>query len=105
MVNLENGRVAYAVLSFGGFLGLGNKLFAVPWKALLVRPHEHAFALDISKEILEKIEGFDKDDWPLTLSRLEIFILATDTHLTGRQGFGADKKTRHYKNKTSSKRQ
>ncbi len=70
MIDLENGRVAYAVLSFGGFLGLGNKLFAVPWEALSVRPHEHAFALDVSKEILEKAEGFDKDDWPLTCEQL-----------------------------------
>ena len=70
MIDLENGRIAYAVLSFGGFLGLGNKLFAVPWEALTVRPHEHAFALDVSKEILEKAEGFDKDDWPVTCEQL-----------------------------------
>ena len=70
MIDLENGRVAYAVLSFGGFLGLGNKLFAVPWEALSVRPHEHAFVLNVSKEILEKTEGFDKDDWPLTCEQL-----------------------------------
>jgi hypothetical protein len=70
MIDLENGRVAYAVLSFGGFLGFGNKLFAVPWEALSVRSHEHAFALDVSKEILEKAEGFDKEDWPLTCEQL-----------------------------------
>ena len=70
MIDLENGRVAYAVLSFGGFLGFGNKLFAVPWEALSVRPHEHAFALDVSKEILEKAEGFDMDDWPVTCEQL-----------------------------------
>ena len=34
MIDLGNGRIAYAVLSFGGFLGFGNKLFAVPWEAL-----------------------------------------------------------------------
>ena len=70
MIDLENGRVAYAVLSFGGFLGLGNKLFAVPWEALSVMPHEHAFGLNVSKEILEKAEGFDKDNWPLTCEQL-----------------------------------
>jgi hypothetical protein len=75
MIDLENGRVAYAVLSFGGFLGLGNKLFAVPWEALSVRPHEHAFTLNVSKETLEKAEGFDKDNWPLTCEQL-----ATSTH-------------------------
>ncbi|MBZ0303832.1 MAG: PRC-barrel domain-containing protein, partial [Anaerolineae bacterium] len=34
MLDVESGRVAYAVLSFGGVLGLGNKLFAIPWEAL-----------------------------------------------------------------------
>lgn len=66
MIDLTEGRVAYAVLSFGGFLGIGNKLFAIPWKALTLRPHEHAFILDIPKEVLEKAEGFDKDHWPAT---------------------------------------
>jgi len=70
MIDLEHGRVAYAVLSFGGFLGLGNKLFAVPWEALTVRPHEHAFVLNVSKETLGKAEGFDKDDWPVTCEQL-----------------------------------
>lgn len=66
MIDLRDGRIAYAVLSFGGFLGLGNKLFAIPWSALSLRVHEHAFVLDIPKEVLEKAEGFDKDNWPVT---------------------------------------
>ncbi len=66
MLDLRDGRIAYAVLSFGGFLGLGNKLFAIPWSALSLRVHEHAFVLDIPKEVLEKAEGFDKDNWPVT---------------------------------------
>ena len=70
MIDLENGKIAYAVLSFGGFLGLGNKLFAVPWEALTVKPHEHAFVLNVGKETLEKAEGFDKDDWPVTCEQL-----------------------------------
>jgi sporulation protein YlmC with PRC-barrel domain len=64
MIDLPHGRIAYAALSFGGFLGIGNKLFAIPWGALSLRPYEHAFNLDIDKEILEKAEGFDKDKWP-----------------------------------------
>jgi sporulation protein YlmC with PRC-barrel domain len=66
MIDIQNGRVAYAALSFGGFLGLGDKLFAIPWQALTLRVHEHAFLLGIPKETLEKAEGFDKDNWPLT---------------------------------------
>ncbi|HET8685450.1 MAG TPA: PRC-barrel domain-containing protein, partial [Methanosarcina sp.] len=70
MIDLENGRIAYAVLSFGGFLGMADKLFAIPWQALTLRLHEHAFLLDISKDVLEKAEGFDKDNWPLTREEL-----------------------------------
>jgi sporulation protein YlmC with PRC-barrel domain len=66
MIDLQDGRVAYAVLSFGGLLGMGDKLFAIPWKAFSLRLHEHAFLLDIPKETLEKAEGFDKDNWPTT---------------------------------------
>ncbi len=66
MIDLENGRMGYVVLSFGGFLGMGDKLFAIPWQALSLRVHEHAFLLDIPKDVLQKAEGFDKDKWPLT---------------------------------------
>ena len=34
MLDMNTGQVAYAVLAFGGFLGMGEKLFAVPWPAL-----------------------------------------------------------------------
>jgi hypothetical protein len=70
MIDLENGRVAYAVLSFGGFLGMADKLFAIPWQAFTPRPHEHAFLLDIPRDVLEKAEGFDKENWPLTREEL-----------------------------------
>lgn len=70
MIDLESGRIGYVVLSFGGFLGMGDKLFAIPWQAFSLRVHEHAFALDIPKDILEKAEGFDKDHWPLTRGEL-----------------------------------
>lgn len=66
MIDLHNGKIAYVVLSFGGFLGLGNKLFAIPWEALTLRLYEHAFLLDIPRDVLEKAEGFDKDHWPDT---------------------------------------
>jgi sporulation protein YlmC with PRC-barrel domain len=64
MVDLDYGNVAYAVLSFGGFLGMGNKLFAVPWHALKQSSEEHEFLLDVDKEILKKAPGFDPDHWP-----------------------------------------
>jgi sporulation protein YlmC with PRC-barrel domain len=64
MIDIPSGRIAYAVLSFGGFLGMGNKLFAVPWNALRVDEDEHCFILDIDKSTLEAAPGFDKDNWP-----------------------------------------
>lgn len=66
MIDLEDGRIAYAALSFGGFLGLGSKLFAIPWQALQMKLHDHAILLDIPRDVLEKAEGFDKDHWPVT---------------------------------------
>jgi sporulation protein YlmC with PRC-barrel domain len=68
VIDMETGTVRYVAISFGGFLGAGDKLFAVPFRALHVRhepksksPH---FELDISKETLEKAKGFDKKHWP-----------------------------------------
>jgi sporulation protein YlmC with PRC-barrel domain len=64
MINVETGRIAYAVLSFGGFFGLGDKFFAIPWEALRLDAANKAFRLNIEKEKLETAPGFDKDDWP-----------------------------------------
>lgn len=64
MIDVPTGRVAYAVLSFGGFLGMGNKLFAVPWEALTLDQGEKEFLLNVDRQQLENGPGFDKDNWP-----------------------------------------
>lgn len=64
MVNLETGKVEYAVLSFGGFLGIGDKYFAVPIEVLQVSTKDREIMLDIDKERLKNAPGFDKDNWP-----------------------------------------
>ena len=64
MIDLDTGRVAYAVLSFGGFLKMGNKLFAVPWEALKVDTANKQFLMIVDKKVLENAPGFDKDNWP-----------------------------------------
>ena len=64
MLDVPTGRIAYAVLSCGGFLGLGDKLFAIPWGSLTLDPENHCFVLDVAKERLEQAPGFDKDRWP-----------------------------------------
>lgn len=64
MIDVQTGKVDYAVLSVGGFMGLGDKLFAVPWEALRVNEQDKCFEMSIDKEQLEKAPGFDKDSWP-----------------------------------------
>jgi sporulation protein YlmC with PRC-barrel domain len=64
MLDMRTGQVAYAVLSFGGMLGVGEKLFAVPWQALQLDTVNKRFVLDISKDRLESAPGFDPDAWP-----------------------------------------
>ncbi len=64
MIDLQTGRVAYVVLSYGGVLGIGNKLFAVPWNAIRVDEDEKALIVNVDKQQLENAPGFDKDSWP-----------------------------------------
>src|SRR6202050_5128294 len=58
------GRIAYAVLSFGGFLGMGNKYFAIPWNAFHFNLSEKRAVLNVDKNLLESAPGFDKNSWP-----------------------------------------
>lgn len=64
VMDVRSGRVAYAVLDFGGLFGIGNKLFAVPYQALHLNTVDECFVLNVEKERLEDAPGFDKDDWP-----------------------------------------
>lgn len=66
MLDLENGRIRYAVLSFGGFLGIGDKLFAIPPEKLRVDTENQQLVLEIDRARLENAPGFDKDHWPDT---------------------------------------
>ncbi len=68
MIDSEQGRIAYVVLSFGGLLGMGNKLFAIPWESLEYNRGDYILRLD--KSILEKAEGFDEEAWKLTHDEL-----------------------------------
>lgn len=64
MLDMKTGQVAYAVLAFGGFLGMGEKLFAVPWQALHLDTHHKRFVLNVDKDRLKHAPGFNKDAWP-----------------------------------------
>ena len=63
MLDVRGGHIAYAVLSEGGFLGMGPKLHAIPWSALTLDTAEKCFYVDISAERLKDDLGFDKDHW------------------------------------------
>jgi sporulation protein YlmC with PRC-barrel domain len=67
VVDVNDGSIRYAVVSYGGFLNIGDKLFAVPLKAMTLRHNEDGdsfFVVDIDQQRLENSEGFDKDNWP-----------------------------------------
>ena len=66
VIDIETGQVAYAVLSFGGFFGYGDKFFAIPWQefSFVHDEKEHYFVVDTSRDKLAKLPGFDKEDWP-----------------------------------------
>lgn len=64
VVDPDSGRILYGVVSFGGFLGMGDKLFAVPWSALKLSPDYKIAVLNVDKDRLKSAEGFDKDRWP-----------------------------------------
>ena len=64
MIDVPSGRVAYAMLSVGGFLGMGDRLFAIPRESLVLDEDRKCFILDVDKNRLEKAPGFDKSNWP-----------------------------------------
>ncbi|MBN2034988.1 MAG: PRC-barrel domain-containing protein [Deltaproteobacteria bacterium] len=64
VVDIDTGTILYAILDFGGFLGIGDKLFPVPWESLAALPSEGIFFLNQSKEQMEKAPAFDKDKLP-----------------------------------------
>ena len=69
MLDTAQGRIAYAVMSSGGFLGLGERLFAIPWSALILDPDRECFIMDASKEQFDNAPGFDKSHWPSMADR------------------------------------
>lgn len=86
MIDLHEGCIEYAVLQFGGFLGIGSKYFAIPWSELRLDPDNKNFILNRDKEFLKNAPGFDKDHWPGTNTD---YYKDTDTYwgTTGRRRY------------------
>jgi sporulation protein YlmC with PRC-barrel domain len=74
----ESGQIGYAVVSFGGLLGVGNKLFALPWRALHWVHDKENYFLDIDKETLKKAPGFDKKHWPDSGNKWDVWRQETE---------------------------
>ena len=66
MLNVNSGAMEYFIVEFGGFLGIGEKFFAIPFNLLSVDPEKQVYIFDQPREMLEKAPGFDKDHWPET---------------------------------------
>ncbi|MGF1666538.1 MAG: PRC-barrel domain-containing protein [Acidimicrobiia bacterium] len=64
MIDITTGNVGYAVLSRGGVMGMGEKLFAVPWSIMTVDGDNEQIVLDVTEEFLDGAPGFDPDHWP-----------------------------------------
>lgn len=68
VVDRADGSIAYAVLEVGGFWGLGETYYAMPWRALQPKIDDtgemDGFVLDVDKAQLQNAMGFDKDHWP-----------------------------------------
>ena len=65
VIDAKDGRIAYAVLSFGGFMGMGDKLFAMPWKAFDFSEDKNKLVLSVDKAKLKAAPGFDPNSkWP-----------------------------------------
>jgi hypothetical protein len=82
IIDSRDSRVAYAILSFGGFMGMGDKHFAIPWQALTLDASQGTAALMIEKDRLKNAPGFDKDKWP------DMTSSTWATEVLGHYGYG-----------------
>lgn len=64
VIDPDTGYSQYAIVSFGGVAGTGNKVFAIPWSALNISPSHDYVVLNVAKERLHRAPGFDRGDWP-----------------------------------------
>ena len=67
VLDVTTGKVRYAAVSYGGFLGIGDKLFAVPWKTFACHKDSDGdfyLLLDVAEETLRSAPGFSEDKWP-----------------------------------------
>ena len=67
MLDMRSGKISYVVMSSGGILGIlgiGEKLFAVPWQALTLDTANHQMQMNMDQARIEAAPGFDTEHWP-----------------------------------------
>jgi sporulation protein YlmC with PRC-barrel domain len=74
MLDIRSGKIEYYVIEFGGFLGIGEKFFAIPFHLLKVDPEHKVFRFNEKRETLKKAPGFDKNHWPETNEHKQDYV-------------------------------
>src|SRR4030042_694627 len=78
VIDMREGLIAFAIVAFGGMLGIGDKWFALPWVALEWHPKTMKFILDMPEDVLKNAPGMDKDKW---LEEIDRWQAETDLQL------------------------
>ena len=64
MLDKQSGRVAYAIMSFGGFVGLGRNYYPLPWSTLHYDTKQKGYVVDLDKDVLEGAPNYESDEVP-----------------------------------------
>jgi hypothetical protein len=83
MIDKLSGQIAYAVLSFGGFLGFGQKHFPVPWRSLKYNPKHGAYEFEVTEEQLRAAPSFtpgEEFDWGDRSDKIQILVRHYPVH-------------------------
>jgi hypothetical protein len=76
MLNKLNGQVAYAIMSFGGFLGIGESYHPLPWRVLTYDPKMGGYVVDLDRQRLEAAPRYtsaDERDWYADRDRIDAY--------------------------------
>jgi len=75
VVDMSEGIIAFALVAFGGFLGISDKWFAIPWEALKWHPTTNKFVLSMSEKVLKEAPGMDERRPTLSESQQRCFVV------------------------------
>ena len=64
MIDKISGKVVYAVMSFGGFLGIGDRYHPLPWDVLTYDTRQGGYVVDLDRDVLERAPTYGRDETP-----------------------------------------